>query len=259
MTEPAWIDLEGVANMRDVGGLPTTDGGTVQPGRLLRSDNLQDLTAADIDRLLQQYGVTDVVDLRSNTELRITGPAPMQALNDVAHYHFSLFPDDRPADTADALVLPWHGRAEQPRDVDPTASHYLGYLAERPDSISAALAVLARSAGATVVHCAAGKDRTGTVVALALTVAGVPRDAVVADYAASTERVERIVERLRVLPGYAENLAGVPMQAHYSRPEVIDRLLDAVAEEAGSVPDWLRSQGWSDEQVTALRDKLVTP
>ena len=47
-----WIDLEGLANLRDVGGLPTTDGGKIVPGRLLRSDNLQTLTEADIELLL---------------------------------------------------------------------------------------------------------------------------------------------------------------------------------------------------------------
>ena len=60
-----WIELDGVANLRDLGGLPTGDGRTVRSGRLLRSDNLQDLTRADIDRLLE-LGLTDVIDLRSD-------------------------------------------------------------------------------------------------------------------------------------------------------------------------------------------------
>ena len=60
-----WIDLEGLANLRDVGGLPTVDGGKIIPGRLLRSDNLQTLTPSDIDQLLG-LGLTDVVDQRSH-------------------------------------------------------------------------------------------------------------------------------------------------------------------------------------------------
>ncbi len=47
-----WIDLDGLVNLRDVGGIPTSDGGKIVPGRLLRSDNLQTLTAADVDQLL---------------------------------------------------------------------------------------------------------------------------------------------------------------------------------------------------------------
>lgn len=244
--------------MRDVGGLPTADGRTVQPGRLLRSDNLQDLTAEDIRLLIERHGLTDVVDLRSDVELRITGPGPLREIETVVHHHHSLFPDDKQIDTRDVLVLPWHDTDDEPKLHDNArASHYLSYLARRPDSVAAALDVIATSPGATVVHCAAGKDRTGTVVAMALSVAGVPRAEIVADYVASTERTERIVRRLERLPGYADNLRDVPMTAHHSRPETITRVLEAIDADYGSVAGWLRTVGWSDERIAALRDKLV--
>lgn len=256
-TLPSWIDLDGVVNMRDLGGLPTTDGGHVQPGRLVRSDNLQDLTPADIQALVREHGVTDIVDLRSDVELKITGPGPLRQVNAVTHHHHSLFPDDKNIDARDVLVLPWHQAEDAQRDANPRASHYLGYLARRPDSVAAALDVIATSTGATVVHCAAGKDRTGTITAMALTVAGVPREEIVADYVASTERTERIVHRLENLPGYAENLRDVPMTAHHSRPETITRVLEAIDADYGSVAGWLRSIGWSSPQIDRLRAKLV--
>ena len=62
-----WIELDGLVNLRDVAGIPTTDGRVVAAGRLLRSDNLQSLTPADVDALLE-LGLTDVVDLRSDYE-----------------------------------------------------------------------------------------------------------------------------------------------------------------------------------------------
>ena len=181
MTTPHWIELDGVVNMRDVGGLPTTDGGQVATGRLLRSDNLQDLTEADVDAL-EQLGVTDIVDLRSDVELQLEGPGPLRA-RDLTHHHHSLFRDDLREVTAPRRPSCSRGRSRtrtaadaEPRlDDDYWASHYLGYLAHRPDSVSAALQVVAHSRGATIVHCAAGKDRTGTVVGLALSVAGVER------------------------------------------------------------------------------------
>ncbi|MGN6412950.1 tyrosine-protein phosphatase [Flexivirga sp.] len=256
-TQPCWIDLDGVVNMRDLGGLPTSDGRAVQPHRLVRSDNLQDLTEHDIQVLVQDHQVTDIVDLRSDVELRITGPGPLQALDTVAHHHHSLFPDDKDIDTRDVLVLPWHNAEEPQRNDNPRASHYLGYLDRRPDSVSAALDVIATSEGATVVHCAAGKDRTGTVVAMALSVAEVPREAIIADYAASTERTERIVRRLEKLPGYADNLRDVPMTAHHSRPDTIEHVLEAIDAEYGSVAGWLRSVGWSEAQLDQLRAKLT--
>src|SRR6266496_4766084 len=63
--QPRWIDLDGAANVRDLGGLPAGDGGSVRPGRLIRADNLQGLTPSDVDRLVAGHDVRAVADLRS--------------------------------------------------------------------------------------------------------------------------------------------------------------------------------------------------
>ena len=97
-----WVDLDGVVNMRDVGGLPTADGRSVRTGRLLRSDNLQDLTERDIRRLIDDYGVTDIVDLRSNVEYHAEGPGPLSA-TPLTHHRHSLFRDDEVAVRVRAL------------------------------------------------------------------------------------------------------------------------------------------------------------
>ncbi|MFC7715295.1 tyrosine-protein phosphatase [Nonomuraea recticatena] len=68
-----WIDLEGAVNVRDLGGLPTTDGGTTRHGRILRSDNLQGLTPSDVDLLVGSHKVRHVVDLRSGPEVSLEG------------------------------------------------------------------------------------------------------------------------------------------------------------------------------------------
>ena len=74
---------------------------------------------------------------------------------------------------------------------------YLGFLAERADSVLAALRMIAYREGATLVHCTAGKDRTGTVIALALSDAGVEREAIIADYAASADHFDELMKRPR--------------------------------------------------------------
>jgi protein tyrosine/serine phosphatase len=263
VSTPRWIDLDGVANMRDVGGLPTTDGGSIAHGRLLRSDNLQDLTEADVHTLVEELGVTDIVDLRSDIEVRIEGPGPLQ-VRELAEYHrHSLLRDeDHEVSAEEALVLPWSPRAAKPRpeperrDEDYWASHYLGYLADRPDSVLGALEVIATSRGATIVHCAAGKDRTGTVVGLALSVAGVADDDVVADYVATGERIDRVVARLMERPAYGDVLKDQPMEHHLPRPETMARILTVLAERHGGAAGWLREQGWTDGQVEALRTRL---
>jgi Tyrosine phosphatase family len=91
--QPDWIDLDGTANTRDVGGLPTTDGRRTVSRRLLRSDNLQDLSAEDVRRLVDDYGVRTVADLRSDIEIRAGGPGPMTREPLVAVEQLSLFPE----------------------------------------------------------------------------------------------------------------------------------------------------------------------
>jgi protein-tyrosine phosphatase len=71
---PDWIDLDGTANTRDVGGLPTTDGRRSVSRRLIRSDNLQDLSPDDVRLLVEGYGVAAIADLRAELEVRAGGP-----------------------------------------------------------------------------------------------------------------------------------------------------------------------------------------
>ncbi len=256
-----WVDLDGVVNMRDVGGLPTADGRSVRTGRLLRSDNLQDLTERDIRRLIDDYGVHR--HRRPAQQRRVPRRGARPAVRDAAHPPPPLALPRRRGrgDRGDALVLPWQDEATKERlrshDDDYWASHYLGYLADRPDSVSGALRVVASSPGATVVHCAAGKDRTGTVVGMALAVAGVPDEEIVADYVATAERIERIIERLISRPAYADNLRGRPIEDHLPRPETMARILQVLDERFGGVAGWLVAQGWTEEETEALRSRLV--
>ena len=260
-----WIDLEGLANLRDVGGMPTSDGGEIATGRLLRSDNLQGLTPADVDRLLD-LGLTDVVDLRSEYEVESEGPGPLSGHPEVHIHQHSLFrewregigedkPDVRP-DAVPDEALPWVDLTPTVTAENPVASIYLSYLADRPDSVLASLRHIGEADGATLVHCAAGKDRTGTIVAMALSVAGADRDAIIADYAASTERMEAILERLLGTRTYAENLRDRPMSSHATYPETMQVFLDFVDSEYGGAGPLLGRMGWTDADSARLKAKL---
>jgi protein-tyrosine phosphatase len=255
-----WIELEGLVNMRDLGGLPTRDGGRTASGRLIRSDNLQDLSDSDVERLVGTLGVTDIVDLRTDTERHVEGPGPLWTVETLTHHHHSLIEEwkgQQRDDVARQALVTRSGEGRAPRDGAFWAEHYLGYLARRPDSVSAALDVVSRSAGATVVHCAAGKDRTGTVVALALDVAGVPREEIIADYVLTAERIEAIMGRLRTRESYSEALAGRPTEEQLPRAESIEAILRSVDEGYGGAAGWLREQGWSTGDVDRLRARLL--
>ena len=94
------------------------------------------------------------------------------------------------------------------------------------------------------------------MVALALTLAGVDREAVVADYVASSERVEGVVARLLSSPTYADNLRGRPISSHLSRPEAMTTFLDHIEQNYGGVEALLARMGWTDEDTAQLRAKL---
>jgi hypothetical protein len=259
---PRWIDLEGAVNARDLGGVPLRDGGAIAPGRLLRSDNLQDLSTADVAHLVDDHGLRAVVDLRTGVEVRLEGPGPLLAHDSVVVEHRSLYPEaGEHTDVVDAdAIVPWQmgvGGAPLPGET-PTVQTYMGYLEHRPDSIVATLRTIADppEGGAALVHCAAGKDRTGIVVALALDAVGAHRDAVVADYALTAERIEAIVARLASSPTYAKDVEGHAAARHAPRPESMRRILELLDERHGSPTGWLREQGLEDEALDALRARL---
>ena len=122
----------------------------------------------------------------------------------------------------------------------------------------AALAVVAHARGAAVVHCAAGKDRTGTVVAMALDVAGVPRDEIVADYVMTAERIEAIMGRLMNREPYGAAMRAQKVEDQLPRAESIEAILLAVRDGWGGAAGWLRERGWSAGDVDRLRSRLLT-
>jgi protein-tyrosine phosphatase len=254
-----WLELEGAANARDVGGLPTDDGRKVATRTLLRADNLQGLTPADVKLLVDDFGLSTVVDLRSTHELVSEGPGPLTAVESVRHVHHSVLPESGEATDAAADAL--YTRRERMIDRypdDPMCALYLGYLEDRPDSVLGALRTIGQTPGAALVHCAAGKDRTGVVVALSLSVAGVRRDAVIADYAASGQRIGAILTRLRASPTYAADLARRPDDdEHRPRPETMAAFLDQVDHRYGGVVRYLATHGFGSTEVDALRERLV--
>jgi protein-tyrosine phosphatase len=255
-----WIDLEGAVNVRDLGGLPAGDGRQTVAGRLLRADNLQELSPADVAKLVHDIGVTTVVDLRSSAELASEGPAPLDAVPGVRHAHHPVIPELGSATDAVAEALLTRIRQDRSRfPDDPTCGHYLGYLEDRPDQVVAAVRTVARDQGAALVHCAAGKDRTGVVVALALTAAGVRPEAVVADYAATSDRVEAVLARLRRSRTYARDLDSQPAVAHLARAETMAAFLQQMDARYGGVVSWLADHGFDTDDLRLLRVKLFTP
>jgi protein-tyrosine phosphatase len=271
--QPRWLPLDGAANARDLGGLPTEDGAETAPHRLLRSDNLQGLTPGDVRLLVDDVGLRTVVDLRTDVEVELEGPGPLTREPLVAIRHLTLFPESGGRTDVDAdTLLPWQADGEDarrgsalrdtpsgepPEPGSRAIAFYLAYLRDRPDNIVAALRAITDSDGAAIVHCAAGKDRTGVVIALALSVAGVPRDAIVADYAATADRMPALLARLRASDTYRDDLNSRPDDSHRPRPVTMEQFLAHLDQQYGGPLGWLESAGFGASDVARLRARLV--
>lgn len=270
-TDGRWIHLEGTANTRDLGGLPTTDGGRTLPNRILRSDNLQTLSDADVQLLVEKIGLREVIDLRTSAEVLLEGRGPLRSRPEITHRHFTLLPErgrytdvfaaeedevpDLPTGWLDSL-LPRHVAEHDEGEPAPVRS-YLGYLTQRGDAVVEALrALAAQTEGASVVHCAAGKDRTGVVVALTLAVAGVPHEEIAIDYGLSGEVIDDIIARLRATPTYGGDTAQRNTADHAPRRETMDRVLELLDERYGGPIGWLETHGFGVDEQAALRARL---
>ena len=251
-----WLELDGAVNVRDLGGLPAGDGRQVVTGRLLRGDDLNDLSPADVTLLVSQIGLTTVIDLRSPGEVQARGPGPLTRQGLVRHRHHSLLPELGMTAAADAMTARVE-RAQARYPDDARCGLYLGYLEERPAQVVSALRDIARASGPVLVHCAAGKDRTGVVVALALSVAAVQRDAVIADYAATAERIGPLLARMRGSSAYAAGVTGQPDSEHVPRAETMAAFLDQVDARYGGARSFLSGHGFAAAEAAMLTSRLL--
>ncbi len=233
---PLHLDLPGLYNARDLGGLPVR-GGRVKEGALIRTESLTRLGEGGVDALAEA-GVSRVVDLRRPGESPETHPYADQA--DV----YVNLPVEDPADIKDT-----HG---------PMVDLYVDMVDARPELFAAAVGAIADAPdGAVVVHCAGGKDRTGLVVAMALTVAGAEAEVVAADYAITQERNGPLIDEY-LATIHDEALREQVRELSATPASNILIVLEHLESRHGSVEAYLRAGGLTDEQVRRLRGRLVS-
>jgi protein-tyrosine phosphatase len=251
---PRWIELDSLANLREVAGCLGADARPLLARKLLRSDTLDGLSPSGARLLYHTFHVRTIVDLRDLDEVSRESPHELAMLPGVALVRV---PSLKAAPTAsgcpDGHLLLNGSDSGQAR---PTAPDYWRYLEEVPGSIVTALHAMAVSSGATLVNCAAGKDRTGVVVAIALIEAGVKPADVLDDYLASADRVGRILRRLQSSTTYGSSLTGRTAATYTPQGEYLSALINKVDEKFGGIPRWLRTQGWTERDSARLKSKL---
>lgn len=224
----------GLPNARDLGGLPTAGGGRTRPGRFYRTARL-DHAGADGLAAMAAAGVRTVVDLRNAAE---AGPL---ALPPVVTRH--ALPVEDPDD--EEFMRVWGPHLDTPR-------YYPTVLATWPRLVAAVFGAFARAPdGAVVYHCAAGRDRTGMITALLLTLVEVPRPVIVEDY---------------LLAVRATNARAAGPGENHERYRGPAELADWCADVGGALEDFLdgvdvaaflRRHGVTGEELDRVRRRLL--
>jgi hypothetical protein len=242
VTVQADLGHDRLVNLRDLGGLATTGGDRTRHGVLLRSDSLDYASDADVAHLRHVVGLRTVVDLREPAQESGRGP-----LGTVVEG----------ATAIDFVSLPCHDR-----DVTPATRHlyYFGLLGRYGADFAGLVRRLAVDGAVPVlVHCHLGCDRTGTVIAMLLRLAGVSDEEICADYARSAAAAAGIRARdeaLRAERG-EPSLDDASYAAWANRPEIMADTLALVDAEWGGMRGWAGAYGLDDHAIDAWRAVLI--
>lgn len=186
MTRTRHIALQGAFNVRDLGGYKTAFGGETPWGTFLRADALHELTQSDVSTLLGM-GLSTVIDLRSNVEI-VREPSRFAAHDVVAYNHIALFDGLAPLD---AFIKPAGGLS--------LSARYIEAMATCRQAMEKVAHTIAHAPeGVVLFNCTAGKDRTGIVAAMLLSIAGVSSEDIAHDYALTAEIAGPLMNRLRM-------------------------------------------------------------
>lgn len=241
------LPLEGTTNTRELGGYPTQNGGRTREHVFLRSDNLHHATPAD-EKWLHDYGVRTVVDLRTSVErlghLDHDYREPMERdhVSMMQHIQAELVKDrifgeeeKAPRTWADVYVI-------MTERLKPQFRHVLDILIQNEDC--------------ALFHCTAGRDRTGIVAMLLLTMAGVPEDVIITDYVATNDNMSPdLIKNEKIMEALGGDV--IPEGAFEALPDTMLTLIGHMKKVYGSVVGYLKDIGITDADFDALRAKFV--
>ena len=247
------LALEGVDNFRDFGDYPAVGGRRLKRGRLYRSASHGRATDGDL-AAIAALDLAVIVDLRRTSE-RLRDPS-------LRHRTFAgaVIENDIGDDEPD----PWR---EHIRASDLSAASFRAYLldyyrvapfnARHIDLFSRYFRALALADGPVLIHCAAGKDRTGVLIAVLLGLLGVPDETIVADYALSAQAMTALRRKLIERHPEGEEVITRANELFSAAPSNITNLLEVLRERYGSITAYGEAAGIGPDVVASLRDVLL--
>ena len=241
------VPFEGCFNFRDIGGYRGLEGRQVRWGRYFRAGQQDQMTPADLTKA-QALGLRTQIDLRQPGEVEQYGPGPLGTIG-IRREWLPVLPDKGSE------------RLNQRHGPGISGERYVGYLEFHPELWLRGLELIADpSSYPLLVHCRVGKDRTGVLTALTLSILGVDRDTIEADYMLTQQEIARLVEfnehRGQATPGVSrddmDRVSSVPTGA-------ISLFLETLERDHGGPLLYLRSIGASEELFAAVRANLLEP
>ncbi len=231
--------------MRDLGGLPLADGRSIRHGAFVRADSPHNMTAAGFDAL-RAHGVRTVIDLRMARELEML-PNPLREQPDLAFHHISL--------------LGGPGDPQYLRDVNlPPHAEWVQMMVDlaQPRLAECMRVIAAAPAGGILFHCYAGKDRTGLIADMLLSLVGVPDEVIADDYVLTNERFG--LEANPMLSGVEDAEQRLRMIGEWRVfRETAHAALARIRAIGGDTRGFLRHIGLLDAEITAIETRLLMP
>ena len=234
-----YLALEGSYNIRDIGGYPTQDGHTTRWGAIVRADSLSNLPAAS-QRALLDYPIHTVIDLRRSSELQAS-PDVFAQSPDIKYVNISLLEDESKVGQVQSLE-----------------ELYRLMLETSQEQIKLTIETLAqKDTFPCLLHCTIGKDRTGLIVALLLSLSNVNPATIADDYALSEQYLDPLFQSYRARA--EQNGADIERLAWmvHSRRETMLATLAYLEEHYGGVHNYLSSIGITDQHIESIHSQLV--
>lgn len=223
--------LSKTMNTRDLGGYPTTEGKYTAYKKFIRSDGLFEVSDQDIEMLLNN-SINTVIDIRSDDEV-VRKPCALRNVKEFEYYHYKIYGDGRiPTDERD-VPFSYFEMIDEHRLMLPI------------------MKTLSTAKGGVIYHCTAGKDRTGVISALLLSLAGVQQVDILADYIISHAYLDSMLKE------FCKNNLDIPAYIITPKIEYMEKFLHMFYQKYNSAEEYLLRIGLDNNDVLNLKQKLI--